>query len=64
MFDENTLHTVLRSLLARLGETAYYFASDAHTISLSLRAKIHFWAKAGWLQTTSRPKASLVGSSR
>src|SRR5262249_51641668 len=43
----------------------FYFsaASDAQTSSLSLRAKTHLLAKAGWLQTTLRPKPSLVGSS-
>ena len=38
-------------------------AREAHTSSVSLRAKTQRLAKAGWLQTTGRPKASLVGSS-
>jgi hypothetical protein len=38
-------------------------ASDAQMISLSLRAKMHLSAKAGWLQSTSRPWAVFVGGS-
>ena len=37
-------------------------ASDTQTSSRSLRTKTQRFAKAGWLQTTSRPKHSLVGS--
>ena len=42
--------------------TSHSFARLTQTISLSLRTKTHLLAKAGWLQTTLRPKAALVGS--
>src|SRR6185437_6306812 len=39
-----------------------YFARSTQMISLSLRTYIFLCAKAGWHQTTLRPKTALVGS--
>src|SRR5262245_47320178 len=41
----------------------YSAANDTHTISLSLRAKTHRSAYAGWLHTTLRPRPMPTGSS-
>src|SRR5262249_53702856 len=37
-------------------------ARETQISSLSFRAKTHFRANAGWLQTTSRPRAFSIGS--